>query len=345
MSVDQFQDELAAIVGRAESSDLDPSVDWLFVRANTKHAEYKSAVQSAIYAARESGQLLLEAKAQYQRVYGKRADWTGVLRREFEGSLQTAYNHMQIANSENWEKIEAYLQQLELSQKDQDFGVRHALKLLSAGEAEVVEGEIVDESLIPTVGNKEGKSRVSDTAVRDGADGAEEPEEKCGRLSNPNSHDEHYTPIHIIAAVVGVLGKIDLDPCSNDGKNPCVPAERHYTKAENGLLNPWEGRVYANPPYSDLLPWAKKLNQELTDVDEALILLPAYTDTQWWDEFCQNSPMICFLHGRLTFRGNETPARFPSAMLYFGQEWGRFYEQFVGLGRIFQEIDREAFGD
>lgn len=324
--LDELKDELAAIVGTAEPSNLDPQVDWFFVQANTKHSEFKSALHSAIYAARDSGKLLLQAKAAYQKAYGKRADWTGTLKREFDGSLQTAYNHMKIADPENWQKIEAYFQRLESSERE--IGVNEALRLLSAAEeSDVVDGEIVEES--PETPLEKGKSELES--------------EKCGRLSNPNSHDEHYTPQPIIERVQAVLGVIELDPCSNSHEKPWVPAKRHYTKDDDGLFQGWVAEsVYVNPPYSNLLPWAEKLNQELTHskLEEALVLVPAYTDTQWWDVLCKPGPMLCFFHGRLTFEGNRSAARFPSAMFYFGQDSELFYQEFASLGRIFQEIGR-----
>ena len=34
-----------------------------------------------------------------------------------------------------------------------------------------------------------------------------------------------------------------------------VPAKRKYTKADDGLTAPWEGRVWMNPPYSHTGKW------------------------------------------------------------------------------------------
>jgi hypothetical protein len=48
---------------------------------------------------------------------------------------------------------------------------------------------------------------------------------------------EWYTPEHIITRVIGVMGEIDLDPCSNDKDNPNVPAKEHYTQADDGTID------------------------------------------------------------------------------------------------------------
>ena len=48
----------------------------------------------------------------------------------------------------------------------------------------------------------------------------------------------------------------DLDVASTHENALC---ERHYTIAENGLLQPWEGSIWCNPPYGrEIAKWAKK---------------------------------------------------------------------------------------
>jgi hypothetical protein len=55
--------------------------------------------------------------------------------------------------------------------------------------------------------------------------------------------DDWYTPPPIFAA----LGlRFALDPCS-PGPDHWVPADRIYTKANNGLVQPWQGLVFMNP--------------------------------------------------------------------------------------------------
>lgn len=60
--------------------------------------------------------------------------------------------------------------------------------------------------------------------------------------------DEHYTPPEIFEA----LGcTFDLDPCQPETGRAylSVPTEHFYTKQENGLLQPWHGFVWLNPPW------------------------------------------------------------------------------------------------
>jgi hypothetical protein len=146
---------------------------------------------------------------------------------------------------------------------------------------------------------------------------------------------EHYTPAHIVAAVDLCLGGIDLDPCSNSKSDPNVPAANVFTAAENGLTRPWSGTVYMNPPYgSEIKAWIEKLVHEYEDgeVSAAIALVPARPDTGWFLALA-NYP-VCFVSGRLTFIGNDSPAPFPSALVYLGRDPERFHEVFERTGII-----------
>jgi hypothetical protein len=62
---------------------------------------------------------------------------------------------------------------------------------------------------------------------------------------------EHYTPIEIVEAARETLGEIDLDPASCTLANEVVRASAFYGPgglAEDGLAEPWLGRVFCNPP-------------------------------------------------------------------------------------------------
>jgi len=66
------------------------------------------------------------------------------------------------------------------------------------------------------------------------------------RHSSENS--EFMTPQWLTDWVHHVMGGIDLDPASSLQANRTVRAERIFTKNENGLFQPWHGRVFLNPP-------------------------------------------------------------------------------------------------
>lgn len=161
---------------------------------------------------------------------------------------------------------------------------------------------------------------------------------------------EHYTPESILDLVIEVMSKIDLDPCSNSKDDPHVPAADHYTAEDDGLTLPWHGSVYMNPPYGRVIgEWVTKLVGEFEagNVTEAIALVPARTDTEWWNRLtsCNRTiPLVCFIRGRLTFIGNEDPAPFPSAVVYLGDNRTEFYEVFSAIGRIWATWNDELAG-
>lgn len=142
---------------------------------------------------------------------------------------------------------------------------------------------------------------------------------------------EWYTPAHILTAVVAALGAIDLDPCADAGKR--VPAATHFTIEDDGLSQPWRGRVYMNPPYGrEIVAWVDKLAEEFRygNVTEAIALVPARVDTTWWRRLPHREWLA--VSGRLAFSEHENAAPFPSAVCYLGPNWLRFREVFTALG-------------
>jgi len=67
--------------------------------------------------------------------------------------------------------------------------------------------------------------------------------------------DDYYTPPQIFDA----LGlRFDLDVCAPPGGVPWVPADRFFTMEDDGLSQPWSGRVWMNPPYSAATVWVRR---------------------------------------------------------------------------------------
>ena len=112
--------------------------------------------------------------------------------------------------------------------------------------------------------------------------------------SHKMGKDEWLTPPEILQA----LGEFDLDPCAPINR-PWDIATKHYTKEDNGLLLPWDGRVWCNPPYGNQTGvWLNKLALH----GDGIALVFARTETVdffncGWDL----AHSMLFIKGRLHF--------------------------------------------
>lgn len=108
--------------------------------------------------------------------------------------------------------------------------------------------------------------------------------------------DEWYTPPEIFEAL-GI--RFDLDPCS-PGSDHWVPADRVFTKADDGLTQPWEGRVFVNPPFGGRhghVPWLRKF----LDHGNGIAVLRAYTSADWFHDFAIQAETMLFPRGKTKF--------------------------------------------
>lgn len=72
-----------------------------------------------------------------------------------------------------------------------------------------------------------------------------------------------------------------------------------------------------NPPYGrGIGAWVKKAYETAQKGTPVVCLLPARTDTQWWQDYCQRG-LVHFVRGRLKFGGHQNSAPFPSAIVIF----------------------------
>lgn len=101
------------------------------------------------------------------------------------------------------------------------------------------------------------------------------------------------------------FGGFTLDVAAAEHNAKCP---EYFTREQNGLLQPWHGRVWCNPPYSDLKSWVGKAWMELPNCESIVMLVPANrTEQKWWQDFVE--PMrdrgmglrVEFLPGRMRF--------------------------------------------
>ena len=75
-----------------------------------------------------------------------------------------------------------------------------------------------------------------------------------------------------------------------------------------------------NPPYGrEISYWVEKARSEAERGSLVVGLLPARTDTKWWQEHVQGHADVRFIAGRLKFGNAKSAAPFPSAIAVW---WG-----------------------
>ena len=93
--------------------------------------------------------------------------------------------------------------------------------------------------------------------------------------------NDHYTPKWVFDLLDVTF---DLDVAAPVGGVPWIPALHSYSQADDGLTQPWHGLVWCNPPYSDILPWVRRLNKH----GNGIALLP-HTKGGWRQEIWEQA--------------------------------------------------------
>jgi phage N-6-adenine-methyltransferase len=157
--------------------------------------------------------------------------------------------------------------------------------------------------------------------------------------------NEWFTPPEYIDAARQVMGDIDLDPATSLLAQETIAARTFYTKADNGLIKEWRGRIWLNPPYAQ--PWIADFISKLVAerkaerVTEAVTLTHNYTDTAWFHDLASVASAICFTRGRVKFYDGVRIAA-PTqgqAFAYLGENVARFAEIFRPIGFVAYLVD------
>lgn len=107
--------------------------------------------------------------------------------------------------------------------------------------------------------------------------------------------DEWLTPPEIVYA----LGVFDLDPCAPVNR-PWPTAQNHFTINDNGLLLPWKGRVWMNPPYTrNIIPlWMDRISAH----GNGCALVFNSSDAAWFQNYVfPYASSLLYIKGRVRF--------------------------------------------
>jgi phage N-6-adenine-methyltransferase len=105
-----------------------------------------------------------------------------------------------------------------------------------------------------------------------------------------------------------------LDVAAHEGNAKC---KDFFTEDDNGLLQPWHGVCWMNPPFGRVMKkWVKKAFEEWKRGSTVVCLLPARTNTAWWHDWVMQGE-IRFIRGEVTFKGQKNGLWMPMAIVVF----------------------------
>lgn len=152
---------------------------------------------------------------------------------------------------------------------------------------------------------------------------------KVNRFAGMGSHqsarsetDVWLTPPAIIEALGGA-SSFDLDPAAAVDR-PWSTARQHYTIEDNGLILPWFGRIWLNPPYSN--PLIARFMGRMAAHNRGVSLIFARTETDTFHRFVWDvAAAVLFLRGRINFCRTDGVVASenggaPSVLIAYGEE-------------------------
>jgi hypothetical protein len=163
-----------------------------------------------------------------------------------------------------------------------------------------------------------------------------------------SKNNEWYTPSVYTEAAREVMGGIDLDPASKEEANQIVKATTFYTEEQNGLLQPWYGRIFLNPPFYGYRwwchpqpDWIKRLfwEYEHGHVEQAILLCMAAVKQHWFHTLWDYT--VCLNEDRIHFhRPGKKPEelRESTCFVYLGPHTEKFVEVFSKFGTVARRV-------
>jgi phage N-6-adenine-methyltransferase len=322
----QSLSEAAASVEVIEDAVLvDGNVDVLEHRRGRSLRECESVIEQGLETFRDVGTALLEIRD--NRLYRETgyATFAQYCRERWGFSRQRGYQLMSAAQVSNV---------LDTAGLEAPRNARQAAELarLNDPEEQVEVWRAVVEKFGENVTAQQVREAIRPEVLP--------PKRRPAELVNQSLTNEWYTPPEVIEAARAVLGAIDLDPASSPMANETVQATHFYTEADDGLIQPWSGRVWLNPPYGSLVgKFVGKLvaEYEARNVAAAILLVNSNSAEVGWFAPLWGAYPLAFTSGaRVNFvpgAGQEASgATHGSCFVYFGSYPETFAEEFERLG-------------
>lgn len=124
--------------------------------------------------------------------------------------------------------------------------------------------------------------------------------------------DDYSTPQSLFGRVCAKYGPFDLDAAASQANTKC---SKFYSEHEDALTQKWEGVVWCNPPWKDLISWTSKALGEVRsgNADRVVMLLPVITKTRWFHEVVLPHARIEWIRGEVRF--GDSKYGFPGSVM------------------------------
>ena len=129
-----------------------------------------------------------------------------------------------------------------------------------------------------------------------------------------NTSDDFLTPPELVEA----MGLFDLDPCGSHRQERPLARRCYRFPEDNGLLLPWKGSVFVNPPFSELKAWVGRFILH----GDGVMLCPARVEVAWFWHLWSHSDAIFFSKGPIKYicpNGSSPPGFFGGAFCAIGR--------------------------
>ena len=158
--------------------------------------------------------------------------------------------------------------------------------------------------------------------------------------------DRYFTSEEILSLVAQQWPEgIDCDPCWDSESIVQAGTRYDIREGQDGLILPWHGKVFLNPPYSAPEVWLQRAVQHAHGGGEVLALVPAAVGSAYWRRLVWPYSRVCALSPRPKFQrpaalgSPRSAAQVDHAVVYWGPDRARFRETWCARGYILSALD------